>query len=67
MMYVLNQAIEKCQFLTLNVKNYPNLSNFFFIEEYHFRGMFYCFWHFLKTFLRSTLFLKLRPFFVSLI
>ena len=40
----LNQVIENCQFLTFKVnflsQNYLNLSNFFFIEEYQFKGTF---------------------------
>ena len=41
----LNEVINKYQFLTFKfifffyVKKYPNLSQFFFIEEYQFRGM----------------------------
>ena len=56
-----NQLLKK--FLSLavlsfkvNVKNYPNLSNFFFIEEYDFKGTLFVigiFWklHFLKHFI----------------
>ena len=37
------------------VKNYPNLSDYFFIEEYHFRSKFF-YWHFLITSIFKSLY-----------
>ena len=49
---------KKCRYLTFKVKNHPNLSDFFFIEEYGFRSTFFVLLTFLITF---TLFSKMMP------
>ena len=45
LMYILNQVSEKCQFLTFKVnflcQKLSESFQIFFIEEYHFRGMFF--------------------------
>ena len=47
------------------VKNYPKLSIFFFIEEYHFRGTFFVIDIFENSIFKALYLLKLGPFFVS--
>ena len=61
------KTVKTGKILTFKVnclcQTYPNLSNFFFIEEYDFRGTL-CYWHFLKTSIfRPLYFRKWRPIF----
>ena len=47
------KLFDKINFL---VKNYPNLSQFFFMEEYEFKSTFFCYRHFLNTSILKSLY-----------